>query len=81
MRARTRDPERKSRIMAAASDLVARKGYHGCRIADVAREANVAYGLVYHYFRNKEELLQLVFETGWGGFVTRIREARTAAER
>jgi len=70
-----RDLDRRKTILRAAVEVFARKGYHGCRIADVAREAGVAYGLVYHYFRNKEELLQLVFETGWGGFVARIREA------
>jgi TetR/AcrR family fatty acid metabolism transcriptional regulator len=72
-----RDQDRRKTILRAAVEVFARKGYHGCRIADVAREADVAYGLVYHYFRNKEELLQLVFETGWGGFVVRIREAAT----
>jgi TetR/AcrR family fatty acid metabolism transcriptional regulator len=73
--AKDRDQDRRKTILRAAVEVFARKGYHGCRIADVAREANVAYGLVYHYFRNKDELLQLVFETGWGGFVARIREA------
>ena len=73
--AATRDQDRRKTILRAAVEVFARKGYHGCRIADVAKEAGVAYGLVYHYFRNKEELLQLVFETGWGGFLTRIRDA------
>ena len=73
--AATRDQDRRKTILRAAVEVFARKGYHGCRIADVAREAGVAYGLVYHYFRNKEELLQLVFETGWGGFMSRIRDA------
>ena len=73
--AAARDQDRRKTILRAAVEVFARKGYHGCRIADVAREAGVAYGLVYHYFRNKEELLQLVFETGWGGFVQRIRDA------
>ncbi|RYZ39907.1 MAG: TetR/AcrR family transcriptional regulator [Myxococcaceae bacterium] len=57
----------------AAIDVFARKGYHGCRIADVAKEAGVAYGLVYHYFKNKDELLETVFETGWSGFISRAR--------
>jgi TetR/AcrR family fatty acid metabolism transcriptional regulator len=57
----------------AAIDVFARKGYHGCRIADVAREAGVAYGLVYHYFKNKDELLETVAEMGWSGFVSRMR--------
>lgn len=66
--------DRRRAILRAAVEVFARKGYHGCRIADVAREAKVAYGLVYHYFGNKEELLQSVFESGWPQFVARIRE-------
>jgi TetR/AcrR family transcriptional regulator, fatty acid metabolism regulator protein len=68
-----RDGERRHTILRAAIDVFARKGYHGCRIADVAREAGVAYGLVYHYFKNKDELLETVFETGWSGFISRVR--------
>ncbi|MGQ0507249.1 MAG: TetR/AcrR family transcriptional regulator [Myxococcaceae bacterium] len=68
-----RENDRRRTILRAAIEVFARKGYHGCRIADVAQEAEVAYGLVYHYFHNKEELLQSVFETGWGGFVSQVR--------
>ena len=71
-----RTPEPRERaILAAAVEVLARKGYHGCRIADVAREAGVAYGLVYHYFRNKDALLETVFRAGWGEFVGGIRAA------
>ncbi|MBN1209311.1 MAG: TetR/AcrR family transcriptional regulator [Myxococcaceae bacterium] len=68
-----RESERRRTILRAAVDVFASKGYHGCRIADVAREAGVAYGLVYHYFKNKDELLETVFETGWSGFFARVR--------
>ena len=67
--------ERRKTILRAAIDVFAEKGYQGCRIADVAKQAGVAYGLVYHYFKNKDELLQSVFEASWGGFVARVREA------
>ncbi len=69
----TREGERRRTILRAAINVFASKGYHGCRIADVAKEAGVAYGLVYHYFKNKDELLETVFETGWSGFITRVR--------
>ncbi len=69
----SRESERRRTILRAAIEVFARKGYHGCRIADVAREAGVAYGLVYHYFKNKDELLETVAETGWSGFVSRMR--------
>jgi TetR/AcrR family fatty acid metabolism transcriptional regulator len=52
-------------ILHAAVRVFAEKGYHGCRIADVARGAGVAYGLVYHYFQNKDELLESVFAEQW----------------
>ena len=69
----SRENERRHTILRAAIEVFARKGYHGCRIADVAREAGVAYGLVYHYFKNKDELLETVAEMGWSGFVARMR--------
>ncbi len=69
----SRESERRRTILRAAIEVFAKKGYHGCRIADVAREAGVAYGLVYHYFKNKDELLETVFEMGWSGFITRLR--------
>ncbi len=69
----SRESERRRTILRAAVDVFARKGYHGCRIADVAKEAGVAYGLVYHYFKNKDELLETVFEAGWHGFFSRAR--------
>ena len=45
------------------------RGYHGARVSDIAREAGIAYGLVYHYFRNKEEILASVFEERWSRFL------------
>lgn len=74
----TREAERRKTILRAAIEVFAKKGYHGCRIADVAREAGVAYGLVYHYFQNKDELLTSVFEAAWTGFVNRLVEVAGA---
>jgi TetR/AcrR family fatty acid metabolism transcriptional regulator len=71
----SREATRRRSILRAAIDVFAKKGYHGCRIADVAREADVAYGLVYHYFHNKDELLRSVFDAAWTGFVHRVRDA------
>ncbi len=73
--AKSREEERRRAILRAAVEVFSKKGYHGCRIADVAKEASVAYGLVYHYFKNKDELLESVFESGWQAFVARVTEA------
>jgi AcrR family transcriptional regulator len=50
----------------AAVRVFARKGYEASRVADIAREAGVAYGLVYHYFDSKEEVLNSIFREQLG---------------
>ncbi len=67
------EPEKRRAILHAAVRVFAEKGYQGCRIADVARAAHVAYGLVYHYFRNKDELLESVFSEQWAILLNAIR--------
>jgi len=52
-------------ILDAAIRVFARKGFHHCRVSDVADEAGVAYGLVYHYFDSKEEILNRLFLERW----------------
>jgi TetR/AcrR family fatty acid metabolism transcriptional regulator len=52
-------------ILDAAITVFARKGFHHCRVSDVADEAGVAYGLVYHYFDSKEEILNELFLDRW----------------
>jgi len=72
-----READRRKTILRAAIEVFSKKGYLGCRIADVAREAGVAYGLVYHYFRDKDELLESVFKSGWTEFLARLEGAIT----
>ena len=52
-------------ILEAAIRVFARQGFHSCRVSDVADEAGVAYGLVYHYFDSKEEILNTLFSERW----------------
>ena len=49
----------------AAVRVFAAKGYHTCRVGDIAEEAGIAHGLLYHYFSSKEEVLQTVFRDNW----------------
>jgi TetR/AcrR family transcriptional regulator, fatty acid metabolism regulator protein len=60
--------DRRKQILKAAVKVFAERGYHGCRISDVAEEAGVAYGLVYHYYGNKDGLLSSIFDTNWAFF-------------
>ena len=78
MSTRRNGPADKRRvILDAAITVFAREGFHRCRVSDIAREANVAYGLVYHYFRSKDEVLDTLFTERW----SLLLEAITAADR
>jgi len=66
--------EKRRLILEAAVRAFARKGYHACRVGEIAEEAGVAYGLVYHYFGSKEEVLQTIFRDTWTLMLARIRE-------
>jgi AcrR family transcriptional regulator len=66
--------DKRALILDAAIKVFAAKGYHGSRVSDIAREADIAYGLVYHYFKNKEEILHTIFEERWGGFLAVVDE-------
>ena len=62
-------------ILDAAVRVFARQGFHTCRVADIADEAHVAYGLVYHYFSSKEEILDTLFLERWDLMLAAIAEA------
>jgi len=66
--------DKRALILDAAIKVFARTGYHGSRVSDIAREAGIAYGLVYHYFKNKEEILHTIFEERWSGFLDVVEE-------
>jgi len=64
--------EKRDRILDAAIVVFSRKGFHGARVSDIATEAEIAYGLVYHYFKNKDEILSTIFEERWTGFLEAV---------
>jgi AcrR family transcriptional regulator len=61
-------------ILDAAVRVFARQGFHTCRVSDIADEAGVAYGLVYHYFQSKDEVLDTLFVERWDIMLAAIRE-------
>ena len=74
--------ERRRQILDAAVRVFARQGFHTCRVSDIADEAGVAYGLVYHYFSSKEQILDTLFLDRWDVMLDAIAAAdasRTSA--
>lgn len=61
-RVRIRDPARKQRIVAAAADLVARRGYSAVGMADIGAAAGVTASAIYRHFHSKSAVLAAVFD-------------------
>jgi TetR/AcrR family transcriptional regulator, fatty acid metabolism regulator protein len=69
--------DRRRELVRAAIRVFARKGFHAARVGDIAEEAGVAHGLLYHYFRSKEDVLETIFRETW----TRLVEQTLRIEK
>ncbi|HKP48038.1 MAG TPA: TetR/AcrR family transcriptional regulator [Pyrinomonadaceae bacterium] len=89
--ARTINPDRpvvtdkRSAILRAAIRVFAGNGYFNSKVADIAREAGVADGTVYLYFKSKEEILHSIFDRSMGEAIadgrSRLSEVADPCER
>jgi AcrR family transcriptional regulator len=75
-----RAADKRRRILDAAIRVFARQGFHSARVSDIAAEAGVAYGLVYHYFDSKDQMLNELFTERWSLLLDAIREADSQLE-
>jgi AcrR family transcriptional regulator len=64
--------EKRRLILDAAAGVFARKGFHTSRVGDIAEEAGVAHGLLYHYFSSKDEVLDTIFREHWSSLLDRL---------
>ena len=67
--------DKRRQILDAAVTVFARQGFHATRVSDIADEAGVAYGLVYHYFNSKDQVLNELFLERWSLLLAAIEEA------
>ena len=66
--------DRRRQILDAGIRVFARQGFHSCRVSDIADEAGVAYGLVYHYFKSKDQVMNELFTERWSLLLAAIEE-------
>ncbi len=66
--------EKRRLILDAAVRVFAHKGFHTSRVGDIAEEAGVAHGLLYHYFSSKDEVLETIFRETWSDLLAEIDE-------
>jgi len=72
--------DKRTLILDAAIRVFAAHGYHGARVGDIAENAGVAHGLLYHYFASKDEVLRTIFVENWGELIGRFRAVEDADE-
>ena len=70
-----RESDKHPQIIEAAVRVFARNGYYNSRVSDIAREAGVASGTIYLYFKTKEEILVSLFREKMAAWVAYVREA------
>ncbi|MBU2658470.1 TetR family transcriptional regulator [Bacillus licheniformis] len=72
-------------IIDAAVEVIAENGYHQSQVSKIAKQAGVADGTIYLYFKNKEDILISLFKEKMGQFIERmeedIKEKTTAKEK
>ncbi|MBD8026295.1 TetR/AcrR family transcriptional regulator [Ureibacillus sp. Re31] len=69
-----RDKPKYKQIIDAAVIAIAENGYHQAQVSKIAKQAGVADGTIYLYFKNKEDILISVFREKMGVFVENLRE-------
>jgi AcrR family transcriptional regulator len=72
--------DKRRQLLDAAVRVFARKGFHASRVGDIAEEAGVAHGLLYHYFESKDHVLEAVFHENWSVLVARIASVEESDE-
>jgi AcrR family transcriptional regulator len=72
--------DKRRQLLDAAVRVFARKGFHASRVGDIAVEAGVAHGLLYHYFKSKDEVLEAVFHENWSVLLARIASVEESDE-
>ncbi len=70
-----RDSDKHEQIIEAAVRVFARNGYYNSRVSDIAREAGVASGTIYLYFKTKDEILVTLFREKMAAWVSYVRDA------
>lgn len=72
--------DKRKLILDAAIRVFAEHGYHGARVGDIAEDAGVAHGLLYHYFASKDDVLRTIFLENWGALIARFRAVEASDE-
>ncbi len=76
----TRTEDKHKRIIKAALKVFAKKGFYNSKVSEIAKEAEVADGTIYLYFKNKDDILISVFETEMKRMIINMKKELAAVE-
>lgn len=79
-RAASQHEDKRRLLLDAAVRVFAQKGLHAARVSDIAAEAGVAHGLLYHYFSSKDEVLETVFRETWSAMLAAVSGVESLGE-
>jgi len=66
--------DKETAIFDAACRVIRKKGFHQARITDIAQEAGISYGLVYHYFKSKTQLFDVILAEWWNSLFAQMED-------
>jgi len=73
--AQSKKRDKRRHILEAAVSVFAQAGFHKSRVSDIAREADVADGTIYLYFKSKDDILISIFEATMSEMIERVETA------
>ncbi len=76
----TRSEDKHQRIIKAALKVFAKKGFYNSKVSEIAKEAEVADGTIYLYFKNKDDILISVFETEMRKMIDNMKKELSASK-
>lgn len=83
--ARMRDEGKRATILQSGKKLFSERGFFNTSIADIVRETGLPVGTIYTYFKNKEEIVEVIIDEGWAEFYDHLEHSlaagRTVEER
>lgn len=79
--ARAAVSDKREAILRAATKVFAGKGFFNSKVADIAKEAGIADGTVYLYFKSKDEILHSVFDRAMAEFIAEGKKELAKLDR
>ncbi len=71
----------KKKILEAASDILAKEGYENLSMRKIAKRIEYSPGIIYHYFKDKDEIITLIVEEGYGKILKTISKIPVDIEK